>query len=167
VIAAFAVGIPVTVAAARIPARRAAKIAPVAALRDAEAPDRPLTRRTIGGVLLLLLGVAGMTAGLTGNGLLGLVVGAVFGVALQRALVNQGVTELRFPFVQLIAYLLVAAVAGVIAAWLPARRASRLNVLNAIAAEYAALVVARAPVRGPTHSLLSGRRSTLLRGGGR
>ncbi len=69
------------------------------------------------------------------GGLLGLVVGAVFGVALQQALVNQGVTELRFPFVQLIAYLLVAAVAGVVAAWLPARRASRLNVLNAIAAE--------------------------------
>jgi putative ABC transport system permease protein len=69
------------------------------------------------------------------GGLLGLVVGAVFGVALQRALVGQGVTELAFPVGQLLAYLLVAAVAGVVAAWLPARRASRLNVLRAIAAE--------------------------------
>jgi putative ABC transport system permease protein len=69
------------------------------------------------------------------GGLLGLIVGAVFGVALQRALVNQGVTELAFPFGQLLAYLVVAGIAGVIAAWLPARRASRLNVLNAIAAE--------------------------------
>jgi len=69
------------------------------------------------------------------GGLLGLVVGGVFGVALQRALVNQGVTELSFPVVQLLGYLVLAAVAGVIAAWLPARRASRLNVLNAIASE--------------------------------
>jgi putative ABC transport system permease protein len=69
------------------------------------------------------------------GGLLGLAVGAVFGVALQRALVNQGVTELTFPVGQLAVYLLLAAVAGVIAAWLPARRASRLNVLRAIAAD--------------------------------
>jgi putative ABC transport system permease protein len=69
------------------------------------------------------------------GGLLGLVVGGVFGVALQRALVNQGVTELSFPVGQLLVYLLLAAVAGVLAAWLPARRASRLNVLGAIAAE--------------------------------
>jgi putative ABC transport system permease protein len=69
------------------------------------------------------------------GGLLGLAVGAVFGVALQRALVGEGVTELTFPVGQLVVYLLAAAVAGVLAAWLPARRASRLNVLQAIAAE--------------------------------
>jgi putative ABC transport system permease protein len=69
------------------------------------------------------------------GGLLGLVVGGIFGVALQRALRNQGVTELSFPVGQLAVYLLLAALAGVIAAWLPARRASRLNVLQAIAAE--------------------------------
>ncbi len=69
------------------------------------------------------------------GGLLGLAVGSVFGVALQRALTEQGVTELAFPFGQLGGYLVVAALAGVLAAWLPARRASRLNVLEAIAAE--------------------------------
>jgi putative ABC transport system permease protein len=69
------------------------------------------------------------------GGLLGLVVGGVFGVALQRALVNEGVTELSFPIGQLLVYLLLAALAGVLAAWLPARRASRLNVLGAIATE--------------------------------
>ena len=69
------------------------------------------------------------------GGLLGLAVGAVFGVALQRALVDEGVTELTFPVGQLVFYLIAAAVAGVLAAWLPARRASRLNVLNAIAAD--------------------------------
>ena len=69
------------------------------------------------------------------GGLLGLAVGAVFGVALQRALLDEGVTELTFPVVQLVFYLIAAAAAGVLAAWLPARRASRLNVLNAIAAD--------------------------------
>jgi putative ABC transport system permease protein len=69
------------------------------------------------------------------GGLLGLAVGAVFGVALQRALVGEGVTELAFPVGQLLVYLVVAAVAGVIAAWLPARRAARLNVLKAIATD--------------------------------
>jgi len=59
----------------------------------------------------------------------------VFGVALQRALVSQGVTELSFPIPQLAGYLLLAAVAGVLAAWLPARRASKLNVLQAVAAD--------------------------------
>jgi putative ABC transport system permease protein len=69
------------------------------------------------------------------GGLLGLAVGSVFGVALQRALKEQGVTELGFPVVTLLVYLFAAALAGVLAAWLPARRASRLNVLEAIATE--------------------------------
>jgi putative ABC transport system permease protein len=68
------------------------------------------------------------------GGVLGVAVGIVFGVALQRALVDQGVTQLKFP-ATLIGYVLLAALAGVIAAWLPARRASRLNVLAAIAAD--------------------------------
>ncbi len=69
------------------------------------------------------------------GGLLGLVVGSAFGVALQQALKGQGVTELGFPVTTLLVYLLGAALAGVLAAWLPARRASRLNVLEAIATE--------------------------------
>ena len=69
------------------------------------------------------------------GGLLGLAVGVVFGVALQKALVSQGVTELSFPVTQLALYLLLAAVAGMLAAWLPARRASKLNVLQAVAAD--------------------------------
>ena len=69
------------------------------------------------------------------GGLLGLLVGAVFGVALQRALVDQGVTELTFPVATLLIYLVVAAAAGVAAAWLPARRASRLDVLTAVATD--------------------------------
>jgi putative ABC transport system permease protein len=69
------------------------------------------------------------------GGLLGLVVGSIFGVALQQALKSQGVTELSFPVLTLLIYLLCAALAGALAAALPARRASRLNVLQAIATE--------------------------------
>jgi putative ABC transport system permease protein len=69
------------------------------------------------------------------GGLLGLVVGSIFGVALQQALKGEGVSELSFPVGTLVIYLLCSALAGVIAAALPARRASRLNVLQAIATE--------------------------------
>jgi putative ABC transport system permease protein len=71
----------------------------------------------------------------TFGGLLGLVVGSIFGIALQRALADEGVSELGFPVVTLLVYLLCSALAGVIAAALPARRAARLNVLQAIATE--------------------------------
>ena len=63
----------------------------------------------------------------------GIAVGSVFGLALQRALADDGLTELRFPVGRLVLFVLVAALAGVIAALLPARRAARLDVLQAIA----------------------------------
>jgi len=69
------------------------------------------------------------------GGLLGLLVGSAFGVAIQRALTDQGVTELQFPVVRMLVFVVLAALAGVLAAWLPARRGSRLNVLTAIATD--------------------------------
>jgi ABC-type antimicrobial peptide transport system permease subunit len=45
------------------------------------------------------------------------------------------VTELEVPVGQLVAYLLVAAAAGVLTAWFPARRAAGLSVLQAISYE--------------------------------
>ncbi len=48
---------------------------------------------------------------------------------------DSGVTELAMPFARLGIYVALAALAGVIAALLPARRAARLNVLEAIAFE--------------------------------
>jgi putative ABC transport system permease protein len=67
--------------------------------------------------------------------LLGLAVGAFFGWALVRAMRDQGFSVFAVPYVQLAIYLVLGAVAGVVAALLPARRAARLNVLEAIAAE--------------------------------
>lgn len=65
--------------------------------------------------------------------LLGIVVGSAFGVAFQRALADEGVTELAFPVGRLVAFVVVAGLAGILAALLPARRAARLDVLQALA----------------------------------
>jgi putative ABC transport system permease protein len=67
--------------------------------------------------------------------LLGLAIGVFFGWALQQALEGEGVTELAIPGGQLAGYVVFAAIAGVLTAIGPARRASRLNVLESIAYE--------------------------------
>jgi putative ABC transport system permease protein len=66
---------------------------------------------------------------------LGTVMGIGFGVVLQQAIQDQGVTDLAVPAVRLIAFVVVAAVVGVLAAVFPARRAAKLNVLRAITTE--------------------------------
>ena len=52
-----------------------------------------------------------------------------------RALRAEGLTVLRFPTVELVAFVALSLVAGVVAAWAPAWRAARLDVLEAIATE--------------------------------
>ncbi len=66
---------------------------------------------------------------------LGVAMGLVFGVALQRAIADEGIDVLAIPWLQLALFVALAAVAGVLAALLPARRAARLDVLTAIGAE--------------------------------
>jgi putative ABC transport system permease protein len=66
---------------------------------------------------------------------LGVGMGLVFGVALQRAIADEGIDVLSIPWVQLVVFVLLSAVAGVVAAALPARRAARLDVLRAIGSE--------------------------------
>ena len=63
---------------------------------------------------------------------LGVAMGLVFGVVLQRAVSDQGITDLAIPWVRLIIFIVVSGLVGILAAVLPARRAARLNVLNAI-----------------------------------
>jgi putative ABC transport system permease protein len=67
--------------------------------------------------------------------LLGLGVGAGLGAAVVRALNDQGITDLALPWSQMATYLVLAAIVGVVAAVLPAIRAARVNVLQAIAYE--------------------------------
>ena len=66
---------------------------------------------------------------------LGVAIGVLFGWAMQQALASQGITELTIPPVQLLIYVVLAGLAGVLAAVLPARRAAKLNVLDAISYE--------------------------------
>jgi putative ABC transport system permease protein len=68
VVVCFAVGILVTLVAAYFPARRAARIPPVAAMRDDVAmPERSLRRRLIIGLGLTVIGVAVLILGLSGS----------------------------------------------------------------------------------------------------
>ena len=65
VIASYAVGVLVTVLAAAIPAVRASRVPPLAAMREAATPDRPLTRLSVAGALVLTAGAALLGYGLT------------------------------------------------------------------------------------------------------
>ncbi len=65
----------------------------------------------------------------------GIALGTVSGIALSRALLDQGVTRLAVPTGTLTAYLVIAALVGVLAAIGPARRASRVDVLRAVTTE--------------------------------
>lgn len=82
----YAVGVVVTLLAAYRPARRAAKVPPVAALRDDQAmPERSLRVRAVAGTALALAGAAGVAAGaaqdagaaVVGGGALALLVAAI------------------------------------------------------------------------------------------
>ena len=66
---------------------------------------------------------------------LGLGVGAFFGWAAVSSMEEAGVDRLDFPAGRLLSFVLFAVLAGTLAAIFPARRASRLNVLEAIAHE--------------------------------
>ena len=67
--------------------------------------------------------------------LLGTAVGIAFAWALVRALADEGLTRLVVPGGQLAVDVAVAALAGMVAAVLPARRAARLDVLDAVTVE--------------------------------
>ncbi len=66
---------------------------------------------------------------------LGLGVGVLFGYAIVGVLDDEGIAKVVIPGVQLAAYVLAAALAGVVAGVFPARRAARLDVLAAISHE--------------------------------
>jgi len=57
------------------------------------------------------------------------------GWALVTALAGEGLNTFTVPVTSLVVVVLLAALAGVVAAVLPARRAARLDVLRAIASE--------------------------------
>lgn len=66
---------------------------------------------------------------------IGLVIGLFFGWSLVQALKNEGIIRFVVPVGQIVAIVVVGALAGVAAAVLPGRRAARLDVLRAITTE--------------------------------
>jgi putative ABC transport system permease protein len=66
---------------------------------------------------------------------LGLAVGLFFGWVIVQALADEGIGELRVPIGQLLIVVILAALAGILAAANPSRRAAKFNILRAIAAE--------------------------------
>src|ERR687898_809246 len=67
--------------------------------------------------------------------LLGLVIGVFFGWALVTAMRDEGLNTFTVPVLSLVVVVVLAALAGVVAAVLPARRAARLDVLRAVVTE--------------------------------
>jgi putative ABC transport system permease protein len=67
--------------------------------------------------------------------IVGIVIGTALGLALVASLRQQGITDTAVPVTSLLVFLLLAALLGLVAASWPARRAARLDVLAAIAAE--------------------------------
>ena len=66
---------------------------------------------------------------------LGIGLGLIFGISLQRAMTSQGIGVLSIPATQLVVFLILAGFVGVLAAVFPARRAARMGVLRAITTE--------------------------------
>lgn len=88
--------------------------------------DRPQLRR--------MLRVEAIAIALLGA-LLGLLIGVLFGAAIQHVMREDGLSVLDIPVLQLLIAIVVAGVVGVLAAVWPSRRAAKLDVLRAIAAE--------------------------------
>ena len=69
------------------------------------------------------------------GGLLGIGVGVFWGWAMTHSLRDQGVTHFSVPPVELVVFLVASAIAGIVAAVVPAWRAGHLDVLEAVATE--------------------------------
>ena len=63
---------------------------------------------------------------------LGLLIGIFFGWGLVKALEDDGINVLTFPIPTLVIITVITGIAGIVAAWRPARRAAKLDVLDAI-----------------------------------
>ena len=101
---------------------RTREIGLLRAVGSTRAQIRSVVRRE--SVLMSLLGA-----------LTGIVLGTASGIALSRALVDEGISTVSVPVLTLVIYLVIAVAVGILAAVGPGRRASRVDVLRAVATE--------------------------------
>lgn len=101
VVGAFGVGLIITVVAALLPALRASRIPPIAAMQDVATPDRPLTKVTVTGAAVTSTGATLLFLGLGGHAgdnalitILGGVLFAFIGVALLTPMISRPVVGL-------------------------------------------------------------------------
>lgn len=90
-VVSFVVGVGVTIVAALSPAFQASRVPPIAAMRQASVTDRPLTRLTVAGAILLTGGGAALVFGLSGKAhgnTIWWVVGGVFALFIAVALLT-------------------------------------------------------------------------------
>ncbi|RSM50975.1 ABC transporter permease [Actinoplanes sp. ATCC 53533] len=100
VVSSFVVGVLVTVVAAVLPALRASRIAPVAAMQEVATPDRPLTKVSVAGGVVTAAGAAALGLGLfadLGDATLWTILGGVLvsfiGIALLTPLISRPVVS--------------------------------------------------------------------------
>ncbi|MET8150131.1 ABC transporter permease [Actinoplanes sp. NPDC049668] len=100
IISSFVVGVLVTVVAAVLPALRASRISPVAAMQDVATPDRPLTKISIAGGVVTAAGATALGIGLFGDvgdatlwTILGGVLVSFIGIALLTPLISRPVVS--------------------------------------------------------------------------
>jgi putative ABC transport system permease protein len=91
-----------------------------------------LTRSQLRG----MLGAEALLLGLMG-GLIGVVIGIGFGWAVAETFIRgsggSGIGSVSYPVTEIVAYVMLAAVAGLVAGVLPARKAAKASVIDAIA----------------------------------
>ncbi len=97
ILSSLIVGVVVTVVAAVLPALRASRISPIAAMQDVATPDRPLTRVTVTGAVIGAAGGTMLGIGLYATSSLWLILGGVLvtfiGVALLTPLISKPVVS--------------------------------------------------------------------------
>jgi putative ABC transport system permease protein len=161
VVVSLVVGLVVTVLSALLPARKATRVAPVAALREetAFAPTGFRRRRIVFGVLVTAVGVALLLAGLfrpEGNRLVNVAAGAVvvfFGVAILSPLIARPLARvIGWPFAR--AFRLPGALARQNAMRNPRRTASTAAALMIGLALVAFVSVFAASIKGSTNKIL-------------
>jgi len=95
ILSSLIVGVVVTVVAAVLPALRASRISPIAAMQDVATPDRPLTRVTVTGAVIGAAGATTLGIGLYGTSSLWLILTGVLvtfiGIALLTPLISKPV----------------------------------------------------------------------------